>query len=250
MKSLKWVNTLAFAAMVTVNALANLIPIGGNTTGEVSAAYPTLFTPAPITFSIWGLIYALLLLFVLYQWGKGGESLVYELGPWFAASCLMNIAWIFAWHLGAIELSLAYMAGLLISLIAIERSLPEKGRGWLYRLGAEAGFAIYLGWIIAATIANVSVVLVKLGWNGFGLSEQFWTVAVLLFGALLTVITVLRSGHWLTGAAVLWAYGGILLRHVGHSFLAGEYPVIIGTLIVCMICLAGTVLISLFSEQT
>lgn len=249
MKSLKWVNAFTFAAMVIVNALAEIIPIGGSTTGEISDAYPTLFTPAPLAFSIWGLIYALMLLFVLCQWSREGEHAVQEIGPWFAVSCLMNTAWIFAWHFDAIVLSLVYMLGLLLALIAIERSIPAVGGGWLYRLGAEAGFSIYLGWIIAATIANVSVVLVKLGWNGFGRSEQFWTVAVLIFGALLTLITVIRSGRWLTGAAVLWVYGGILLRHVGRSFFAGEYPVIIGTVLICMVCLAGTVLIVLFSER-
>ena len=36
MKAMKWINTAAFAAMIAVNALAELLPIDGNTTGEIS----------------------------------------------------------------------------------------------------------------------------------------------------------------------------------------------------------------------
>lgn len=60
----KWINLTAFIAMVAVNALAELLPIGGMTTGQISALYPSPLTPAPLSFGIWGLIYLLLILFV------------------------------------------------------------------------------------------------------------------------------------------------------------------------------------------
>ncbi|MBX2961501.1 MAG: hypothetical protein KF687_03260 [Cyclobacteriaceae bacterium] len=49
-------NTLALIGVLTVNALANILPINGLNTGQVSALYPSLFTPAGITFSIWSVI--------------------------------------------------------------------------------------------------------------------------------------------------------------------------------------------------
>lgn len=52
-KSLKWLNTVLFAATVIVNALANILPIGIGDTGAVSGKYPNLFAPAGITFAIW-----------------------------------------------------------------------------------------------------------------------------------------------------------------------------------------------------
>ena len=51
---------ITFLAMVLVNALANILPINGRQTGEVSDAYGNLFAPAGITFAIWGVIYFLL----------------------------------------------------------------------------------------------------------------------------------------------------------------------------------------------
>ena len=66
---LKILNSIAFVIMITVNFLANVLPLGIGSTGDVSEKYPNLFTPAPVTFIVWGLIYLLLLVFVLYQWG-------------------------------------------------------------------------------------------------------------------------------------------------------------------------------------
>jgi benzodiazapine receptor len=40
-----------------LSGLATIIPLGAFDQGEVSALYPTLFTPAVFTFSIWSIIY-------------------------------------------------------------------------------------------------------------------------------------------------------------------------------------------------
>ncbi|MFW9821149.1 MAG: hypothetical protein ACFFE5_16210, partial [Candidatus Thorarchaeota archaeon] len=60
-------NLIGFIATVIVNFLAVLLPIGGNTTQELSDAIPNLFVPAGITFSIWTFIYIFLGLFSVYQ---------------------------------------------------------------------------------------------------------------------------------------------------------------------------------------
>ena len=60
-------NFFALILTLVINGLANVIPLNGKTTGEISDSYPNLFVPAGITFSIWGIIYLMLILFVLYQ---------------------------------------------------------------------------------------------------------------------------------------------------------------------------------------
>ena len=60
---------ITYLAMVITNYLANALPLNGRRTGDISDAYPSLFTPAGITFSIWGVIYLLLGAHVLYQLG-------------------------------------------------------------------------------------------------------------------------------------------------------------------------------------
>src|SRR5690348_11470860 len=99
---LQLLNIIAFVAMVVVNGLADFLPINGRTTGQVSAEFPNLFVPAPITFSIWLLIYSLLFLFCMYQGSslfedeKKGmdkkEHVAEVIGYRFIISCILNIA--------------------------------------------------------------------------------------------------------------------------------------------------------------
>lgn len=232
MKKMKWVNTLAFAAMIIVNALANIIPIGGNTTAQVSEKYQNLFTPAPITFAVWGLIYAMMALFVLYQWGildHGiySENVREDVGIWFTVSCVLNIAWVFLWHFGLIAMSAVAIILLMCSLMMVITRLDGAGDKFLQKFVTRTGFSVYFGWIIAATIANISVLLTKVGWGGWGLSAAFWTSAVLLIGAAIAVCVVVFGKNRVAGIAVMWAYAGILIRHISPSYLNGAYPVVI-----------------------
>lgn len=118
-------NLTGFVGTVVVNALANILPINNITTGEVSDIYQNLFTPAGLTFSIWGLIYVLLGIFAVYQILPSTRrdpqkaEFIRSIGPWFFISSLANIGWIFAWHHQNIGLSLILMLVLLGSLLAI-----------------------------------------------------------------------------------------------------------------------------------
>lgn len=234
-KTMKWVNTVAFALMVIINALANLLPIGSGSTGAISQKYENLFTPAPITFAIWGVIYLFMGLFVLWQWGLFGrkedsDRMRDRIGLWFAISCALNIGWIFTWHFDAIWLSAVFIVALLVSLMMIVKRVKNTGTSLFSRL-VRAGFDLYFGWIIAATIANICVLLTALGWNGFGWSDQLWTGIVLLTGALIGAATVLFECHWLSALAVIWAYTGILIRHISQTGFAGAYPWVIAAAI-------------------
>lgn len=230
--ALKWINTIAFAAMVAVNALANLLPIGGNTTGQVSEAYPNLFTPAPVTFAIWGLIYMLMAVFVIYQWevfdgGAYSIKVREDIGLWFAVSCALNIGWILLWHNRLIGLSTICIALLLLVLYIIQGWLNGAGGSFLQRMAAKSGFSLYYGWIIAATIANFCVFLKQIGWNGWGIPAEFWTVTALLAGALIASAVVLPGENRIAGLAVMWAYAGILIKHLSTRYYGGQHPIVI-----------------------
>lgn len=252
-KALKIMNTCAFVLMVAVNALANLIPLGIGKTGDVSKKYPNLFTPAPYTFAIWGIIYIFMALFVIYQWGildntKSGDGIRERIGIWFVISCVFNVSWVFAWHFDVIWLSLIFTVGLLISLIMINRRIADQRITPTGVLGARVGYDIYFGWIIAATIANVSVLLTQTGWNRFGLSETFWTVSILLVGAVIGSATVLVSHKWLSALTVIWAYAGILVRHLSSSGYGGKYPIIITTTIIGIIIIGSSIFIDVLRK--
>ncbi len=213
-------NVIAFVVTVVINIFANTIPIGGKTTGELSALYPNLFVPAGITFSIWGVIYILLALFVAYQakdlFKLKKDPIVEQIGWWFAVASVANIAWIYAWHYEQIFLSLLIMLVLLASLLKIYLRL---GIGKTAVSGAEKylvhlPFSIYLGWISVATIANAASLLVAVEWNRFGLSEVFWTVLVIIVATMITLAMLKRRGDVFYGIVVVWAFIGILIRHI------------------------------------
>ncbi|MCC7467306.1 MAG: hypothetical protein IT261_13590 [Saprospiraceae bacterium] len=212
------INTLVFAGVLWVNYLANALPINGKTTGELSNQYPNLFTPAGLTFSIWGVIYLWLLAFsVVCLWGLFSfgslqkiSSAVQKINIWFALSSLLNIAWIFAWHYEQLALSVAIMIGLLGSLVILNRRLNQNSdavASWI-----RLPFGIYQGWITVALIANVTAWLVALGWKGGGISEGVWAVLMIGAGTFIALVfwTKQRNlGHVL---AVLWALAGIYLK--------------------------------------
>lgn len=232
MKKMKWINTIAFAAMIVVNVLANLLPIGGNTTAQVSEMYPNLFTPAPITFAVWGLIYIMMALFVVYQWeildrGLHSARVREDVGAWFTVSCALNIVWLFLWHYRLIGLSVIAIFLLLGSLYMILRRLNGAGDGFLQQFAARTGFSVYFGWIIAASIADVCVLLTKIGWGGWGLSADLWTVIVLAVGAVIASAVALIGKNRIAALTVMWAYAGILIRHISPSYLNAAHPYVI-----------------------
>jgi hypothetical protein len=238
-KILKVLTLVAYVAMVTINYLAVLLPLGGRSTGQISDNYPNFFAPAGYAFSIWGLIYTLLGIYVIYQFWCKDEKLIKKVSSIFMINALLNASWIFAWHYDLIWLSLIIMGGLLVTLIKIadifrSSSLTLKDR-WLVRLP----FSIYFGWITVATIANVTIFLVYLGWNGFGLTEAFWTVILLLVGALIGSWRMLQDRVVPYGLVLIWAYGAILFKHLSASEFAGQYPSIIWTVVLCLIVFAG-----------
>ncbi|MDW7668090.1 MAG: hypothetical protein SCJ93_04645 [Bacillota bacterium] len=251
-KTLSLLNLFTFALVLTVNALANILPINGMTTGDVSDNYINLFTPAGFTFSIWGLIYTLLGIFVVYQvvlnFKNYNSKFVEKIGYWFIISNLLNSLWIYTWHNLMISINLVIMLMLLISLIRvylrldIGNSRDDKNIKMLVHIP----FSIYLGWISVATIANFSAFFVSFNWNGFGLSETFWTVLVLAVAILLGIIFTIRNKDIFYTLVVVWAFIGILSKRLSVEV---SYPIIIGVVSAGIGLLGLLVLYSVFKKR-
>jgi hypothetical protein len=127
------------------------------------------------------------------------------------------MGWIFAWHHRRLPLSMLLMLILLLSLIALYLRLGvgTPGAGTAKKLLAHLPFSVYLGWITVATIANAAALLVALGWNRFGLSEELWTVAVLLAATILTALVLLLRRDSFYALVVVWALAGIVIARRG-----------------------------------
>ncbi len=247
----------AFVVMVVINALASILPINNISTGEVSDSYPNLFAPAGITFSIWGVIYLLLALYCMYQFGIFQKNAVidtplyHKTGSFFIISSIANAAWIFAWHYGALALSLVLMLIILISLILINSFIGKADLTKKDKFFLKLPFSIYYGWITVAAIANVTAFLVDMGWNRFGFREAFWTIAVVAAGLLIGGITAMINKDIPYALVLIWAYSGIIIKHVSVSGFNSQYPsVIIAVSVAITLFVVDIVYIFIKSRRT
>ena len=209
---IKYFNIVLFIAMVVMNYLANALPLNNHTTGQLSDSYPNLFVPAGITFSIWGAIYLLLAGFCIIQFSGPPKTAALDIGWLFVISCVLNALWIVCWHYEKLPLSLIVMIGLLVTLIYMNIVIKDLQMGII-----KAAFGVFLGWICIATIANVTALLVHYGWKGFGISEEQWTIIMILAGALIAALALYRFNNPFIGLSVIWAFTGIILkRNTGH----------------------------------
>ncbi|MBU0928175.1 MAG: tryptophan-rich sensory protein [Spirochaetes bacterium] len=212
-----------FTLMITLNALANALPLNGVNTGQLSDEIPNLFVPTGLTFAIWGVIYLLLLGYVVAALrdafsNAGGALWDSEDGKLFSANASLNAAWILAWHWRSIALSLLIMVGILATLIAMMERNHARGpiaasdANRVSRFLLRVPVLVYLGWICVATIANVTAFLVTIGWNGFGIPQLWWAVLVVAVGAIVGGALVLGRGAVSSGLVVIWAYAGIVIK--------------------------------------
>jgi hypothetical protein len=199
-------NVLFYFLTLYVNYLSVVYQLGGKSIRELSDKYANLFTPSNQTFGIWSLIYLLLAVFMVLQFFKRFDSQVTR-NYLFLASCLFNFTWIVAWQLEYLVLSLCIMLGLLATLTAINIQLDREA-GEFFKIV----FGVYLGWICIATIANVTAVLVSLGWVGSVAAQVNWAIALLVIGVLLTSGVILRLRNPYLAIAVVWAFYGVSVK--------------------------------------
>ena len=215
-----YVPLLAVLIVLGVNAAANILPINGYETGELSDLNPTGFTPAGYVFSIWNIIYVGLIAY--------GFSFIYastavrergdSIRQLFLINAAANAAWIFAWHYRLVELSLVFMLVILVTLWFMHAKLRSQGRPTFKQaIVVDAPFSLYFGWISTATLANLGAVFYSQQFYPFALTMDQW--------ALVTVITAIALYVWMGVitrdiiycCVFIWASIGIYYQPVGIS---------------------------------
>lgn len=213
-------NTIAFLFMIIINFLANYLPLNGVPTDEISDQYQNIFTPAGFTFIIWGVIYLLLTVLMIYlikgliTQNKKAYQIILQMKWYFLASSLLNGGWLFAWHYDQIFLTLIIMIGLLISLIMVYKSLKNLSYTPDFY---QIPFSVYLGWITVATIANIFVFSKAMELSGLGLPAEFWFTIILLVILGITAGFVIKMKDMAYGLVILWALTGIFSARLTES---------------------------------
>ena len=238
-------NIIGFLGMVVVNALANALPLGGKTTGQLSDQYPNLFVPSGLTFLIWAAIYILLAIYVTYgliqaiKMPSPAAPFMRSIGLLFVITCIANAAWIFSWHYEVLPLSLFLMLILLVTLAAIYARLnvgkapARPAEKYLVHLP----FSVYFGWITVATIANVTALLVAYKWDRFGVSEQVWAIIMIAIAAGLALLMLFYRKDPFYALVVDWAILGILIKRAADNKTSAQ-----GVVFAAIFCISAMTL--------
>jgi hypothetical protein len=242
---LRYANIIFFALTVIVNSLAGSTNIiGGRNTADVSNANPTLITPAGYVFSIWGVIYILLGVFVIYQAlpSEQGKDYQKKISWLFVLSSLVNIAWLFVWQFEYLSLSVVLIFVLLATLILIYLRLGiGKSKAKLReKLAVHLPFSVYLGWITVASIADVAATLVHYNWNDFGISPQTWAILVVAVALIITLLMLATRKDIAYALVIIWALVGIGVNHSGNQTIvtlteAGAVIVAVALIVVVLV---------------
>lgn len=250
-RALSILNLVALAVHISLSYATQFKLVNTKDVGEISNQYASLFTPAGFTFAIWGLIYVLLIAFCIYHilmaFTKNvlypANRHVQVIGPWFIVNNLGAAAWLLVWTDNQIAASAALILLQLITLIVIHLRLGihdvKESAG--SKIFTQLPLSIYLGWITIATIANISIYLFSIQWDGFGLgySAVTWTRIMIAVAVVITMLVVLLRNNVAYGLVVIWALYGIISKL--NSTGAGTYAPLIQTAwiaigIVAIIC--------------
>ncbi len=219
-KTLQIANIIAFVATVFINYLSNTGAINNTTIGELSDTTENLFTPAGYAFSIWGLIYLMLLGFIIYQSRSlfvkvRDDSFILKTGWWFVISCLANSIWVILWLYGHFGICVIAIFVLLFSLLQIV--LKNSMELWDSPISVIAflwwPFVFYSGWVTVASIANVAAYLTSIGWDGWGISETIWTIILIIIAGTINLAVTWRRNMREFALVGAWALAAIAVAN-------------------------------------
>lgn len=190
--------------------------------GEVLSKYETLFTPAPVTFGVWGIIYTALGILCLYhiviaykhdKWHPTNTDLE-RMGLFFIVTNLANAAWLVAWTQERLLVSLALVLLQLVGLIAIHIRLHlyDRSRPAGSKTCTQFPLSIYLAWISMIAIINTAAWLFAIGWEGWGLTAPQWTLILVSFAVGLALLMIYFRHNIYFGFVVTWTLYGIILN--------------------------------------
>lgn len=229
-KTKKWAigYLITFALMIFLNYWS------ATDVGSIANQEQSIIQPAGFAFSIWGLIYILLFIWIvrLFFINKWEGSIVDRITFWPIVNFVLNGLWILTFTQQWLFISTLIIIGLLITLIVMYRRITEKNdKHWFDRLP----FSIYFSWVTVATIVNIFTWFVGMGITEFlGLSELTWTNILLIVATGIMIYVSLKHKDWLYPLVFVWSYTAIFVENQTN------YTSLAVVLIICLIIQLGT----------
>jgi hypothetical protein len=212
----------------------------GNGAGPPTREY---FLPAGFVFgTVWAINYLGLAAYGIWQAlpAQRENQRVRSALPWLAATALGNVLWI------ALAGSSAMIPWTVPVLVFMEitawvayfklgiphRQVASPAEKWL-----QAAFRVYVGWLSVATIANTAAALNVLGWDGWGIAPETWTVIMLAVATILAGVVGKVVNDNIYRAVFVYAFIGIIIQQ-------NDIPAIVWTAAVGALFIAIMILMS------
>lgn len=217
--------------------------------GGALAADATRIAPAGPAFSIWSIIYLGLVALAVWQLlpAHREDRRQRRVGYPIAASMLLNAAWILSVQFDLLLLSVPVIIALLAVLGWIFAALlRERPSALVEAIVVDGTIGLYLGWVCVATAANITAVLVAVGFRGFGINPDLWAVVVVLVAGAVGVLLAVRGrGRLAPAAALCWGLTWVAVARLTGN--PASTPTAISALLVVAAVLSITVAIRLHS---
>jgi hypothetical protein len=218
-----WLTLAAILAAFAINTASNIVPIKGQSIGEISNTLfqDVLITPANYAFIVWGVIYVGLFAFGGYQLlpRQQKNSTLDRIGYLITVGSIAQCLWVIVFQLRLFTLSFFAMALILLSLIAAYLQMHQATqRQSLWYV--QVPISIYLAWISVATVVNGAIALYAINWNGWGFSPVGWTITMLGAATVIAFIVTLRHQDLAFVGVFVWALVAIAAKHLNIPVIA------------------------------
>lgn len=250
-KTKAWVSALLLLVTLIINGMGGTGLINGLSQQDISNMYPTLITPAASTFSIWGVIYAFVIVSIIVMILKSEDTYYAEaidkISYLFWVSCILNSLWIISFSYDLIGLSTLIIFAFLIVLVIIVKQIGkiQTKKHWLLPIT----FGMYTGWLFIATVVNITTWLVKLEWDGFGIPDATWALIILIISVGLTFMVLFDIKNAIFPLPIAWAYFGIYNKLTSPEGYQGEYSLLQTAALIGIVVLIGIAAIQFYKNN-
>ena len=215
----------------------------GPAIGRISDQNPTLVVPADYAFVIWNPIFLLALAYAVYRAlpANRENQLLRRIGPFSALAFFSNGTWELLFPAREFVLAqivlVVIFAGAVVAHLLAQRGAGREDRveRWLI----APAFGLLSGWVTAAILVGLATTLVAVGVFSGGLGEAVVGALVLVLAGAIACAVILAGrdgpaqGYLAYGAAVLWAFGGVVAK--GASALTSGAAILSALLVAAVL---------------
>ncbi|WP_241245937.1 tryptophan-rich sensory protein [Microbacterium sp. 4R-513] len=179
----------------------------------------SFLAPARPAFSIWSVIYLLLIAYTVWQAfpGQRSDARQRAIGWWVGLTAVLNGVWLLTAQFGTLPLTVLVLFLLVAALgVTFQRTVAVPSERPVDAILIDATTGLHLGWCTLATVANTAAWLTASGVEVD--APAVWGIAVLVVVAAIGIaIPLLSGGRFAPGLAIGW---GLIWLAVGR--LTGE----------------------------